>query len=166
MSSVSCSPPGPASRLKTVAPLRSLKRRVFGAGSPPRSLKLGVFGVGSPAALAEASTVSTANKSNESPLRAFFVDLAARERLRWDGLPSAGSALHWANSCRPCLLLRTDPGCEKGDFCDYCHFEHTRRQKMRPCKTKRDRYKKLVQRAQNSMSGSTEGGVGSGNSAV
>ena len=87
------------------------------------------------------------------------------EPLPWD-LPSAGSTLHQADSCRPCLLLRTNIGCQKGELCDYCHFEHTRRQKMRPSKTKRDRFKRLVQRAENSMLEGSEGGVGSGNRTV
>jgi len=62
-------------------------------------------------------------------------------------LPSLGSALHKVGSCKPCLFMHTTSGCPNGAFCDFCHLIH-RKEKARPCKGKRDRCKKLLQRMQ------------------
>merc|ERR1712190_482986 len=38
-------------------------------------------------------------------------------------------------------------GCSMGITCEFCHFPHQKRTgKMRPCKGKRDRYRKFVDR--------------------
>eukprot|EP00930_Biecheleria_cincta_P057282 TRINITY_DN4324_c0_g1_i4.p1 TRINITY_DN4324_c0_g1~~TRINITY_DN4324_c0_g1_i4.p1 ORF type:complete len:287 (-),score=30.61 TRINITY_DN4324_c0_g1_i4:589-1449(-) len=62
-------------------------------------------------------------------------------------LPSAGSALHPSGSCKPCLLISSPLGCHKGALCDFCHFKHARKN-MRPNKGKRERFKRLLERAE------------------
>lgn len=59
-------------------------------------------------------------------------------------LPSLGSALHAGKSCKPCLLLNARSGCHQGYFCNFCHSTHARKN-IRPCKGKRDRFKKLLE---------------------
>lgn len=58
---------------------------------------------------------------------------------------SIGSASH-GDRCKPCLFANTPIGCQKGEECQFCHMPHNRTQATRPCKAKRDRYKKLVAR--------------------
>jgi hypothetical protein len=64
-----------------------------------------------------------------------------------DKLPSMGSALHSSFGCKPCKHM---PNCHHGYSCRFCHFpnhgEGFHRYRMRPCKSKRDRYKALVER--------------------
>lgn len=63
--------------------------------------------------------------------------------LNEDGEPtSIGSVGHPA--CKPCLFVHTDMKCERGVTCRFCHFEHRRRSRPRPCKGKRERYRKLL----------------------
>jgi len=61
-------------------------------------------------------------------------------------LTSLGSLDHENNFCRPCLFVHTKVGCMNGPVCDFCHFPHKRKNKPRPCKGKRDRYRKLISR--------------------
>mmetsp|Transcript_40596 Transcript_40596/g.88739 ORF Transcript_40596/g.88739 Transcript_40596/m.88739 type:complete len:307 (-) Transcript_40596:91-1011(-) len=64
-----------------------------------------------------------------------------------DGQPtSVGSDRHDENLCKPCLFVHTKVGCRSGADCTFCHFQHKRKSKPRPCKGKRDRYRKLVAR--------------------
>lgn len=56
---------------------------------------------------------------------------------------SIGSVLHQFGKCTPC----TEECCKDGIHCLCCHFDHKRkgrRSKVRPCKSKRYRYRKLV----------------------
>jgi len=50
--------------------------------------------------------------------------------------------------CRPCLYFNSSAGCPQGSACRFCHLWHPQsgmaRQKIRPCKGKRERYRKLV----------------------
>jgi len=60
-------------------------------------------------------------------------------------LPSLGSVNHGeAAGCKPCLFAFSKCGCANGVNCEFCHFRHKRKDKPRPCKGKRDRYKKLI----------------------
>jgi len=60
-------------------------------------------------------------------------------------LPSLGSVSHGdAGGCKPCLFAFSKCGCANGVSCEFCHFRHKRKDKPRPCKGKRDRYKKLI----------------------
>jgi len=64
-------------------------------------------------------------------------------------LTSIGSIGHASASCTECVFLSRG-FCVNGINCNYCHFPHRqgpkRRNKLRPCKGKRDRYRKLVTR--------------------
>merc|ERR1719265_117889 len=64
------------------------------------------------------------------------------KRYQW----SLGSAQHEAGLCQPCLFALTKVGCRNGSSCDFCHLGHKRKHKPRPCKGKRDRYRKLLAR--------------------
>jgi len=62
-------------------------------------------------------------------------------------LPSIGSSAHAAGECRVCMFAHSKTGCMKGASCRFCHLPHKRprrNNKMRPCKGKRERYRKLV----------------------
>merc|ERR1719323_2853015 len=52
-------------------------------------------------------------------------------------------------SCKVCIFAHSKPGCSNGPACTFCHFPHKRgrrKNKLRPCKGKRDRYRKLLSR--------------------
>jgi len=57
-----------------------------------------------------------------------------------------GSARHNEDGCKPCLFVHTHVGCQNGASCEFCHFVHKRKNKARPCKGKRERYRKLLVR--------------------
>jgi len=61
-------------------------------------------------------------------------------------LESVGSARHDTGMCTPCLFFYTNVGCHNGAECEFCHYQHKRKSKPRPCKGKRDRYRKLLMR--------------------
>lgn len=69
-------------------------------------------------------------------------------------LPSVGSALHNVGGCKPCLLIVAKSGCAQGADCDFCHFRHVRKS-MRPSKGKRERFKRLLERAGHTEPNST-----------
>lgn len=64
---------------------------------------------------------------------------------------SLGSQNHGFGQCRPCMFFHTQVGCQNGVKCEFCHFPHRRKDKPRPCKGKRDRYRKLVGRLKEDM---------------
>eukprot|EP00931_Biecheleriopsis_adriatica_P091620 TRINITY_DN65508_c0_g1_i1.p1 TRINITY_DN65508_c0_g1~~TRINITY_DN65508_c0_g1_i1.p1 ORF type:complete len:262 (+),score=43.37 TRINITY_DN65508_c0_g1_i1:87-872(+) len=77
-----------------------------------------------------------------------------------DGNPlSLGSISHHDQEakCKPCLFLATQVGCTKGISCSFCHYSHKRKERSRPCKGKRDRYKKLINRMLKDPSPQSEG---------
>eukprot|EP00443_Scrippsiella_acuminata_P044845 CAMPEP_0115175148 /NCGR_PEP_ID=MMETSP0270-20121206/4208_1 /TAXON_ID=71861 /ORGANISM="Scrippsiella trochoidea, Strain CCMP3099" /LENGTH=340 /DNA_ID=CAMNT_0002588015 /DNA_START=118 /DNA_END=1140 /DNA_ORIENTATION=- len=62
-------------------------------------------------------------------------------------LQSIGSVLHALEKCRACHFVWSTTGCTKGFECKYCHFLHREEpkgRKKRPCKAKRDNYRKLL----------------------
>lgn len=62
---------------------------------------------------------------------------------------SIGSIGHATGNCTVCIFVHTVPGCSNGISCTFCHFEHRRprrKNKMRPCKGKRDRHLKFLTR--------------------
>jgi len=64
-------------------------------------------------------------------------------------MPSKGSAQHEEGRCKPCAYVSSAVGCSAAETCRFCHYAHTegtKRTKLRPCKGKRDRYRKLVGR--------------------
>lgn len=74
--------------------------------------------------------------------------LRARVPRDRDGNPtSIGSVGHAAGSCRACIFVNSKAGCTNGPSCGFCHFPHKRRRnKVRPCKGKRERHSKLLAR--------------------
>lgn len=68
-------------------------------------------------------------------------------------LPSIGSALHEQGKCQPCLFVSSQVGCQKAEDCSFCHFAHKRHSRTRPCKAKRERYRRLIARELEEMSG-------------
>jgi len=61
--------------------------------------------------------------------------------------PNNGSALHEQGQCRPCAFVRSEMGCKAGHSCRFCHYEHVvPRQRFRPCKGKRIRIHKMLER--------------------
>lgn len=77
-----------------------------------------------------------------------LAEITARVRRNEDGEPtSLGSEGHDAN-CKVCLFVFSPAGCENGVLCTFCHFNHKRAHRPRPCKGKRNRFKKLVARVE------------------
>lgn len=65
---------------------------------------------------------------------------------------SIGSIGHATGTCKVCIFAHSKPGCSNGVACSFCHFVHKRgrrKNKLRPCKGKRDRYRKLLNRLTN-----------------
>jgi len=58
---------------------------------------------------------------------------------------SLGSALHDEGGCKPCVYFQKEKGCSAGSDCRFCHAAHepVGRIRIRPCKSKRERYKKI-----------------------
>lgn len=77
------------------------------------------------------------------------------------GMYSAGSEKHDEGGCKPCLFVHTHVGCQNGAQCEFCHYVHKRKSKPRPCKGKRERYKKLLTRMGEAIDGSSDAGSGS-----
>lgn len=67
------------------------------------------------------------------------------------GTYSVGGDLHDAGQCKPCLFVHTQVGCQNGATCEFCHWVHKRKSRPRPCKGKRDRYRKLLNRMQENL---------------
>lgn len=61
---------------------------------------------------------------------------------------SLGSIAHAGrgSDCTPCRLFHSSAGCPDGVLCEFCHFPHNRKSRVRPCKGKRERYRKLLKR--------------------
>jgi len=64
---------------------------------------------------------------------------------------SLGSATHDEGRCKPCVFVNTHTGCQNGSLCEFCHLPHKRKTKARPCKGKRDRYRRLLLRVFDSV---------------
>mmetsp|Transcript_60186 Transcript_60186/g.193782 ORF Transcript_60186/g.193782 Transcript_60186/m.193782 type:complete len:279 (+) Transcript_60186:147-983(+) len=63
-------------------------------------------------------------------------------------ISSLGSIPHVTGTCKPCIFVRAGIGCQNGVRCEFCHLTHQHKSKPRPCKGKRDRYRKLILRAE------------------
>lgn len=68
-----------------------------------------------------------------------------------DVVISAGSANHEFGTCKPCAFTHTNVGCLNGVDCEFCHYRHNRKSKPRPCKGKRDRYRRIVAKMEQQM---------------
>jgi len=77
-----------------------------------------------------------------------LAEITAKVRHNEKGEPtSVGSAGHEDN-CRACLFVFTAAGCQNGVLCGFCHFKHKRANRPRPCKGKRNRFRKLAARVE------------------
>merc|ERR1739841_379617 len=54
---------------------------------------------------------------------------------------------HAAGVCKPCIFIKSMPPCPNGDSCPFCHEVHTRKDRQRPCRVKRERQRRLLERA-------------------
>lgn len=66
------------------------------------------------------SPFSSAHDESTERERRVSVDSAAS--VQSEGRPSAGSALHAADACKPCAWFWKAQGCKWGDECRYCHM--------------------------------------------
>lgn len=59
---------------------------------------------------------------------------------------SIGSIAHAEKQCRPCAFARSSAGCKFGMLCNFCHIvaEHPEAVRARPCKGKRERFKRTI----------------------
>lgn len=64
---------------------------------------------------------------------------------------SVGSWGHAIGRCRPCSFVRSAGGCRSGAMCTFCHQEdgHPAPPAPRPCKGKRQRLRKILERLEN-----------------
>jgi hypothetical protein len=83
-------------------------------------------------------------------------ELAQQEGLAAGDHPSVGSIRHELGACKPCLFVRTHVGCQNGMNCTFCHYLHKSKSKPRPCKGKRDRYRKLLIRMEQNAEGKAQ----------
>mmetsp|Transcript_128927 Transcript_128927/g.248386 ORF Transcript_128927/g.248386 Transcript_128927/m.248386 type:complete len:234 (+) Transcript_128927:76-777(+) len=65
--------------------------------------------------------------------------------------PSVGSVKHSKGTCKPCMFAHSRVGCSKGLSCPWCHYSH--KNSKRPCKSKRDHFRKLIAQAEGKMFG-------------
>lgn len=61
-----------------------------------------------------------------------------------EGTWSKGSELHESGQCKPCHYVNTKTGCSNGEDCDFCHLSHQKKNRPRPCKSKRTKCKKMA----------------------
>lgn len=101
---------------------------------------------------------STTETPDRAPIHGDRGMEAAVESAGFEGEVSQGSVGHELGTCKPCLFVHSKVGCQNGAECTFCHMQHTRNSKPRPCKGKRDRYKKLIARSIESQSNSSQVG--------
>ncbi|CAE7941898.1 unnamed protein product [Symbiodinium necroappetens] len=61
-----------------------------------------------------------------------------------EGMWSVGSEHHATGQCRPCHYVFAKSGCTNGAACTFCHFQHPKRFRPRPCRSKRYKCKRLA----------------------
>lgn len=66
------------------------------------------------------------------------------EEVRREPQYSKGSKLHGIGRCKPCHYVTSRGGCFNGVDCPFCHLSHPRKSRPRPCKTKREQCKRIV----------------------
>mmetsp|Transcript_29035 Transcript_29035/g.67565 ORF Transcript_29035/g.67565 Transcript_29035/m.67565 type:complete len:232 (-) Transcript_29035:93-788(-) len=66
--------------------------------------------------------------------------------------PSKGSFGHSPDpaerTCSPCTFLLGALGCRNGFDCSFCHFDHSQRRPVRPCKGARQRLQKFISKTE------------------
>jgi len=71
----------------------------------------------------------------------------ARALLIRDGWWSIGSERHTEGTCKPCHYVHGSQGCSMGKECNFCHLPHVQssnKSRNRPCKSKREQVKKIL----------------------
>eukprot|EP00930_Biecheleria_cincta_P067864 TRINITY_DN5479_c1_g1_i1.p1 TRINITY_DN5479_c1_g1~~TRINITY_DN5479_c1_g1_i1.p1 ORF type:complete len:306 (+),score=72.16 TRINITY_DN5479_c1_g1_i1:54-920(+) len=66
------------------------------------------------------------------------------EEMEGAGTWSKGAAQHAEGLCRPCHYVNTKTGCANGESCSFCHLQHPKRVRPRPCKSKRSKCKRIA----------------------
>lgn len=51
---------------------------------------------------------------------------------------------HENGECRPCHYVNSKFGCSNGKDCSFCHLDHEKRSRPRPCKAKRTQCKRIA----------------------
>mmetsp|Transcript_28666 Transcript_28666/g.89123 ORF Transcript_28666/g.89123 Transcript_28666/m.89123 type:complete len:387 (-) Transcript_28666:59-1219(-) len=77
------------------------------------------------------------------------IDISQVPRDANGELTSKGSIGHANGTCKVCIFASSTIGCTNGVNCSFCHLPHKpgkRKTKLRPCKGKRERYRKLLTR--------------------
>lgn len=80
--------------------------------------------------------------------RAMHLDRVRHLPSNSDQPMSMGSRFHFQVACRPCAFTWHGASCPVGAACRFCHFPHPEvgEINMRPCKGKRDRLRKRMER--------------------
>jgi len=125
------------------SPATPLERHGKGSATPTA---LGKFERGDAhkpgSGLLSARATPTSNASSEE---AQLEELRSMVPLDAEGKPtSIGTMKHEAGLCKPCVFFPSEIGCSNGITCLFCHITHARAQR-RLCKSKRERYKKLIE---------------------
>lgn len=113
--------------------------------------KFGQQDAGDMGAAFDDSTSNSGVSFTESSQDSSALEGASPNPLSNLAVPSLGSARHELEACKPCLFVHTEAGCQKGALCDFCHYPHKRKSKPRPCKGKRDRYRRLLTRMEGAL---------------
>merc|ERR1719471_930537 len=62
--------------------------------------------------------------------------------------------MHSSGGCRPCHYYYTKTDCQNGAGCSFCHLAHPKRFRPRPCKSKRNKCKRIADSAMHASSSS------------
>mmetsp|Transcript_128490 Transcript_128490/g.411842 ORF Transcript_128490/g.411842 Transcript_128490/m.411842 type:complete len:240 (-) Transcript_128490:277-996(-) len=99
-----------------------------------------------PASSATASSTPEVETGARLALPEDFEDLNMMLPLDGCGLlASIGSSKHGEGVCKQCLFHLRPGGCLRGELCEFCHIQHSGGARRRPCKAKRQRYKKIIE---------------------
>jgi len=120
------------------------KDRVSGEDSSETSMSGADTSEGGPP---KQSQSDTSGRLWELDLNQLEVIRATVRRFDNGELSSVGAANH-PTDCKPCLFTFTPQGCQNSYLCLFCHFKHKcGPHRSRPCKAKRNRYRKIMGRA-------------------
>lgn len=96
---------------------------------------------------AASSEIGTSGSEAEGPSR----EERMRRMIEAKGVESKrpGDQGHGQGTCRPCKYWVKKAGCQAGESCGFCHLSHDAGHpgmKWRPCRAKRKRYNRLLER--------------------
>lgn len=107
---------------------------------------------------AASSEIGTSGSEAEGPSRAEQMRRVLEAKSVGSTRP--GDQGHAEGSCRPCKYWVKKAGCQGGDGCEFCHLIHNAGHpgtKWRPCRAKRKRYNRLLQRLEKQAEESGQG---------